>query len=78
MRPICEAVGVPAWPLTRKSCDLSESPMCLTDGPPTASQFGLTGRPHRWASQMGLTDLRVRHPVRPVNTDLHGLTDRTL
>ena len=44
---ICEAVGVRARPLTRKSCDLSESPIGLTD---------LRVR----SASHGLTDLRVR------------------
>ena len=41
---ICEAVGVRARPLTRKSCDLSESPIGLPR-PHTASQIRESDRP---------------------------------
>ena len=60
---ICEAVGVRARPLTRKSCDLSESPIGLTDLRVRSASHGLTrphrfeesDRPHRFESPIGLS-----------------------
>ena len=75
VRPICEAVGGRARPLTRKSCDLSDShglpwpPTASQIGPtlwtPTASQIGLTDRPHRSDS----------HSLPRPPTASHGLPD---
>ena len=56
---ICEAVGVRARPLTRKSCDLSESPIGLTDLRVRSASHGLT-RPHRFESLIGLPQLAGR------------------
>ena len=70
---ICEAVGVRPWPLTTKSCDLSERPC--------SASHGLTDRPHRSDSQICEADLWGREsPWEAVWESDRPLThtDRTL